>query len=336
MKCVVLGAGGFLGFHLCNRLKREGHQVIGVSRRQQDYGPVSCDSFLCHDLTRSLLASEARFIFADADEVYQLAGEVGGMGYIGNSDNDAHILANSSRINANVLDWCKQFGAKRIFFASSACVYPDTQGDGARESLTEGYFPSNAFAREKLFAEALYLAHARNYGMTIRIGRLHNTYGPCAPYRGDRAKSVMALCCKVAEAPAWGEIEVWGDGHQRRSFTYVDDAIEGIVRLMRSDCREILNIGSAQLVTINQLIETICYVADKQVGKKYVAGNVGVFGRNSDNTLILKELGWAPRTVLHVGLKPTYHWLLRQLQNEKKSDTVVRTTTDSPIEKGMV
>lgn len=321
MKCVVLGAAGFLGGHLVRRLRAEGHKVISISR-------------LDHDLTTPLSTGFAASIFGDADEVYQLAGEVGGVGYIGNAGYDGEILTNSTLINLNVLRWCVDYNVKRVFFSSSACVYPDTGGEGTPEDLADLQLNRglSAFAREKLYAEALYDAYHRCYCLDVRIGRLHNTYGPYAPFEGYRAKSVMALCCKVAEAPAWSAIEVWGDGEQKRSYMYVDDAIEGMIRLMRSDCEQIVNIGSAQLVTINQLIETICYVADKQVTKKYVEGPIGVSGRNSNNTRILKELGWAPRTALHVGLQPTYRWVQQQLHSKNKSATVALDATgDSDV-----
>ncbi len=309
MKCVVLGAGGFLGWHLVRRLKAEGHAVIVVTRKD-------------HDLTTAMLSGYAASIFGNADEVYQLAGEVGGVGFIGNPEYDGQILTNSTLINLNVVQWCSDYGVKRVFFSSSACVYRNTDGDGTREDTDVAPFHEMAaFAREKIYAESLYEVYRRCYGLDVRIGRLHNTYGPCAPFIGNRAKSVMALCAKVAQAPNWGEIEVWGDGEQKRSYMYVDDAVEGMIRLMRSDCEKIVNIGSAQLVTVNQLIETICYVADKQVTKKYVDGPTGVHGRNSDNRRILQELGWAPRTALHIGLKPTYQWVQRQLHSKNKSCT---------------
>lgn len=331
MRCIVCGAGGFIGWHLVRRLKAEGHYVIGIDRKHPEFAASQADEFFKFDLTISATSPVwgpvfNELVFEGADEVYQLAAEVGGLGYIYDAKNDADMLR-SALINFNVLEWCRSAGAKRVLYTSSACVYPDSGGDGCKEDSVYPAGMDNEYAWEKLYSERLYQAYARVYGTTVRIARLHNCYGPYGHYDGGREKAPAAICRKIALAEPYTDIEVWGDGTQKRSFMYVDDAVTGIIKLMRSDCEKIVNIGSAQLVTINQLIETVCYVAGKQVTKKYVDGPVGVHGRNSDNARILHELGWAPATALHVGLRPTYEWIEKQLQKKDGHETVVAETT---------
>lgn len=253
------------------------------------------------------------------DEVYQLAAEMGGAGFISTGMNDADIMRSSALINLNVLGACKAGGVGRVFYASSACVYPernqlDPDHPNCREESVYPAAPDSDYGWEKLFSERLYLAHARNHGLKVRIARFHNIFGPQGSWSDGREKAPAALCRKVAMAASGGEIEVWGDGDQTRSFLYIDEALEAVLRLMRSDCPEPLNIGSAEIVTINQLARLIMDVAHKPLSIRNVLGPTGVRGRTSDNRLIRARLGWSPRAPLAEGLARTYEWIDGQVK----------------------
>lgn len=352
-KAVVLGAAGFAGVHLVARLKREGMRVTGVDRKDPDFGwIIEPDDFLIEDL-RSSHTEWA--VPGRITEVFQLAAEVGGLGYIMDRRNDAEMLANSMRINLNALEEVRrlaeiQIRPPRIFFASSACVYPSLppkggelkllhlrDGEIAHESLPTACrepdaYPfdpnhegANEYAVEKLFAERLYDAYARCYGTQVRIGRLHNYFGEYGTYQGGREKAPAAMCRKVAASPDRDAIEVWGDGTQTRSFMYVDDAVEGMVRLMRSDFQGPVNIGSSETVTVDQLAQMVIGISGKDLGIRHVDGPVGVMGRSSDNTLIRQKLGWEPSIPLSEGLRKTYCWIAQQVERDKMLDEPVET-----------
>lgn len=327
MKKVLILGRGFLGGHLEYRLKAEGHFVVSVGRSRSKYRPSIADEFHVVDLRDSKLVHVlmARHEF---DSVFQLASDSGGLGHIGTGRHDAEIMTNSTRINLAVLEAARRINPGKIFFASSQCVYPDTidVDPFANERIvseldllprtnreSDASFNTFPFAQEKLYAEALYQAYAREYGLDVRIARFGNTYGPYCAYAGDRPKVVAALCRKVAEAQYAGLVRIWGDGTAVRSFTYVDDAVEGILRLMASDYTKPVNIASSQTVTILELLETVCRVAGKIVGWKSVPGPVGVQHRPSDNTLCREVLGWEPRTGLELGLAMTYPWIAKQV-----------------------
>lgn len=324
-KALICGAAGFLGQHLEYRLKEEGFYVVSVARKHPPFRKSVADEFTILDLVNPPDFHDHFFRHQFA-RCYQLAGEVGGISYIGNPANDAAVLANSVKINLNTLESIAKTQENcRVFFASSQCVYPDRfeidpfameriadqqYNDAHKE--TDAHFDTFAFGQEKLFAEKLYDAYARAYGIEVRIGRLGNTYGPYCTWAGERAKAPAAICRKVATAPYAGVIDLWGDAQQRRSFTYVDDVIDGIQLLMDSDYNQPLNIAHAETVTIQELFETVCRVANKVHAFRQVDGPIGVQARGSDNSLCRKVLGWEPRTSLAVGLALTYPWVRDQ------------------------
>jgi GDP-D-mannose 3', 5'-epimerase len=322
-KALVLGAAGFLGSHLEHRLKAEGCYVVSVARKPPPFRKSVADEYGILDLT-NMAEFHSHFVRYHFDEVFQLAGLVGGLGYIGTGDNDAAILTNSLKINLYTLEAIRQTqGCDRIFFSSSQCVYPDRfeidpfiaeRVHDPKHREIDASFNTFAFGKEKLYAEALYMAYADNYGLQVRIGRLGNTYGPYSVWHGDRAKAVAAICRKVAEAPYAGVVDLWGDGTQQRSFTYVDDAIDGILRLMRSGYNQPVNIAHPGTVTIKELFETTCRVANKILAWKPSEGPTGTLSRGSDNTLCRKVLDWEPATSLSAGLALTYPWIREQVE----------------------
>ena len=324
---VVLGAGGFIGSHLTTRLKMEGYYVKGVDLRYPEYSLSSADEFQLLDLratTAPVAALYLENLHRIADEVYQLAADMGGAGYIFSKNNDANIMTNSALINLNLLNFIKDCKVKRVFFSSSACVYPEhNQMDSfnpiCSESTVYPANPDSEYGWEKLFSERLFLSYARNYGIDVRIARFHNVFGPCGAWDNGREKAPAAICRKVAEAFPGGDLEIWGDGKQTRSFLYIDECLEGVMRIMNSDFSEPLNIGSNEMVTIDQLVDMVCHVAGKKLKKVYKPGPLGVRGRNSDNTLISQRLGWKPRDPLIEGLRPTYRWILEQVEKKTMS-----------------
>ncbi len=315
-RAVVLGAGGFIGGHLVSRLKRLGYWVRGVDLKPHDFRDTDADDFIIGDLRDH---DVARASVQDMHEVYQLAADMGGAGYIFTGEHDADVMHNSATINLNVLEAFRRAGGFRIFYSSSACIYPaynQTDPDSPKCSEDSAYpaAPDSEYGWEKLFSERLYLAYMRNYGMRVRIARFHNIFGPYGAWTGGREKAPAALCRKVAEATDGGEIEIWGDGRQTRSFLYIDECIDGILRLMESDFPGPVNIGSEEMVTINSLAELVMEIAGKTLRIRHVEGPLGVRGRNSDNRLIREKLGWAPSAPLRLGLVTTYAWIEQQVR----------------------
>ena len=316
---LVCGAGGFIGGHLVRRLAREKYWVRGVDLKRNQYGDAEADDFVIGDLRDSALCRDV--IDRPFDEVYQLAADMGGAGYIFSGENDADILHNSAMINLNVLERCHKSGAGRIFYASSACIYPaHNQEDPSNPDCSEGSAypaaPDSEYGWEKLFSERLYLAYHRNFGTACRIARYHNIFGPECTWDGGREKAPAAICRMVAEAPDGGTIRIWGDGEQTRSFLYVDDCVEGSLRLMRSDWTGPVNIGSDEMVSIDTLVETVMEIAQKRLEVKHVPGPTGVRGRNSDNRLIAERLGWQPGRDWQRGLRKTYAWVADQVERK--------------------
>lgn len=311
-KALVCGAGGFIGSHLVKRLKREGFWVRGVDLKYPRFSQTEADDFIVGDLRDMTLCREA--VDRAFDEVYQLAADMGGAGYIFTGENDADVMHNSAQINLNMLEACKRRNTWRIFYSSSACIYPEhrqTSPDnpGLAESDAYPAAPDSEYGWEKLFSERLYLAYARNHGFTVRIARYHNIFGPEGAWNDGREKAPAAVCRKVAMANSGGEVEIWGDGEQTRSFLYIDECLEGTLRLMRSNFGQPLNIGSDEMVTINQLARMAAEIADKEIRVKHIPGPLGVRGRNSDNKLVSAALGWRPSQPLKAGLKKTFDWI---------------------------
>jgi GDP-D-mannose 3', 5'-epimerase len=320
-KILVCGAGGFIGHHLVKKLKAEGHFVIGTDLKQPLFEETAADEFALGDLR------EQEFVRSITgqpfDEVYQLAADMGGAGYVFTGENDADVLTNSALINLNILNACQKAGVGRIFYSSSACIYPEynqlnPDDPDCREDTAYPASPDSEYGWEKLFSERLYLSYARNYGLSVRIARYHNIFGPLGTWNDGKEKAPAALCRKVAETDEKGTIEVWGDGKQTRSFLFVDDCIEATTRLMRSDFTGPVNIGSEEMVSINRLVEIIANIAGKEIGIRHIDGPIGVRGRCSNNRLIEKELGWTPSLSLHDGLGKTYGWIAAQLRNSAR------------------
>lgn len=320
----VLGAGGFIGSHLVRRLKNEGYYVKGVDLKRPQYQPSVADEYQILDLRSSVAPINALYLKKYnkvADEVYQLAADMGGAGYVFNKHNDASIMSNSALINLNLLNYLKDFKVNKIFFSSSACVYPeynqlDNQHPTCSESSVYPALPDSEYGWEKLFSERLYQSFARNYNLNIRIARFHNIFGPYGAWNNGKEKAPAAICRKVALALSGGDVEIWGDGEQTRSFLYIDECLEGVRRLMESDYCEPINIGSEFMVSINELVDIVSKVAKKSVNKVHISGPLGVRGRNSDNKLIYQKLGWKPEGRLVDGIQQTYEWVLAQVERE--------------------
>jgi nucleoside-diphosphate-sugar epimerase len=317
-KALVCGAGGFIGSHLVKRLKKEGYFVRGVDLKYPEFSKTEADEFIKGDL-RNL--SIVDVCVSGVDEVYQLAADMGGADFIFTGENDSDIMHNSAMINLNIVDSMKRYGVKKVFYSSSACMYPETHQleidvPALREDMAYPGNPDSEYGWEKLFSERLYLAYAKNYDFDVRIARFHNIFGPEGTFDGGREKAPAALCRKVIESN--GKIEVYGDGQQTRSFLYIDECIEGIRLLMESDCIEPLNLGSDEIISINDFAQMIIDIS----GKEVVIDNIdvpqlGVRGRNSDNTLINFELSWSPIQPLQVGIKYTYKWIEKQMNSIK-------------------
>ena len=314
---LVCGAGGFIGSHLVKELKRQGFWVRGVDLKYPQFSDTEADDFIIGDLRDLYVARcavDRRF-----DEVYQLAADMGGAGYIFTGENDANTMHNSALINLNMLEACHRRKNRRIFYSSSACIYPaynqnDPSNPMTQEDSAYPAAPDSEYGWKKLFSERLYLAFNRNHGMQCRIARYHNIFGPEGTWEGGKEKAPAALCRKVAEAEPGGEIEVWGDGQQTRSFLYIDQCLKGTILLMRSDFEGPVNIGSEEMVTINDLARMIMRIANKPLRIRHIPGPVGVRGRNSHNELIRKRLGWAPDEPLEEGLRKTYSWIAAQVE----------------------
>lgn len=319
---LICGAGGFIGSHLARRLKAEGWWVRGVDLKKPEFSPTAADDFIIGDLRKPELCLS--ILDRPFDRIFQLAADMGGAGFVFVGDNDAAILHNSATINLNILEACRLRGAGRIFYSSSACIYParnQRQPDNPICSEDSAYpaEPDSEYGWEKLFSERLYSAYARNYGLDVRIARLHNIFGEEGTWKGGREKSPAALCRKIAQAQDGGEIEIWGDGKQTRSFLYIEECLEGIMRLMESDFSGPVNIGSEEMVTIDELADKIMKIAGKKLRIRHVPGPQGVRGRNSDNRLIRRRLGWAPEKPLEYGLRRTYRWIAEQIIRDEQA-----------------
>ena len=313
-RVLVAGAGGFIGGHLVRGLKSEGFWVRGADIKEHEFAETAADEFLLGDLTH---VNNTRAAIAGIDEVYQLAADMGGAGYIFTGEHDAAVMHDSAMINLNMLEEGRKAGVKKFFYSSSACIYPEynqMNPDNPKCSEESAYpaAPDSEYGWEKLFSERLYFSYHRNFGVQVRVARFHNIFGPQGTWCGGREKSPAALCRKVAETPDGGEIEIWGDGKQTRSFLIVEECVEGIRRLMESDFSGPVNIGSEEMVTINQLAEIIMNIAGKRVRIKHISGPLGVRGRNSDNHLIREKLSWEPTLPLRAGLATTYAWIAQQ------------------------
>lgn len=315
---LVCGAGGFIGSHLVTRLKNEGYWVRGVDLKYPEFSKSPADDFVIGDLRDTELVQ--KILDREFDEVYQLAADMGGAGFVFTGENDADIIHNSALINLNMAYYGSKAGIKKIFYSSSACMYPEynqQNPDNPKCSEDSAYpaAPDSEYGWEKLFSEHVYLSFAKNYGLNIRIARFHNIFGPEGTWDGGREKAPAAFCRKIAYAKDNDEIEMWGDGLQTRSFLYIDECLEGIRRLMKSeDFIGPVNIGSEEMVTINELAEMVAKIAGKNITIKHIDGPLGVRGRNSDNTLIKEKLGWAPSESLEKGLKRTYKWINEQIK----------------------
>ena len=314
-RILVTGAGGFIGGHLVKRLKSEGYWVRAADLKRHEFAEPPADQFLIGDLRDPEFVKEA---VEGIDEVYQLAADMGGAGYIFTGEHDAAVMHNSATINLNMLEFGRRAGVKRYFYSSSACIYPehnqlDPDNPECSEASAYPAAPDSEYGWEKLFSERLYGAYRRNYGVQVRVARFHNIFGPQGTWTGGREKSPAALCRKVAEAEDGGEIEIWGDGKQTRSFLYIDECVDGVRRLMDSEFTGPVNIGSEEMVTINRLAEMIMEIAGKKLRIRHVPGPLGVRGRNSDNKLIRERLRWAPEKPLKDGLEKTYKWIEAQV-----------------------
>jgi len=321
-RALVFGAGGFIGGHLVRRLKSEGYFVKGVDLKYPEFAKTSADEFLIGDLRSPELVEK---LFGECfHEVYQLAADMGGAGYIFSGNHDADVMHNSALINLNVAKAASTNKIDRLFYSSSACIYPEfNQLDPLNPNTAErSAYPANPdseYGWEKLFSERLYMSYVRNYQLEVKIARFHNIFGPEGAWRGGREKAPAAICRKVAEAKDGASIEIWGDGQQTRSFLYVDECIEGIRRLMQSDFAGPVNIGSEEMVSINEFTKAIIQLSGKDLSIHNIEGPTGVRGRNSDNQLIQEKLAWKPTAALIDGLRQTYAWIEQQVLNESQS-----------------
>jgi GDP-D-mannose 3', 5'-epimerase len=314
---VVCGAGGFIGTHLVARLRTEGYFVRGVDLKHPEFSASEANEFLIGDLRDASLCATA--IESGFDEVYQLAADMGGAGYIFTGHHDADVMHNSATINLNVVDLCARRGIRDVFYSSSACIYPaynqtDPDSPNCAEDSAYPANPDSEYGWEKLFSERLYLAYNRNRGMRSRIARFHNIFGPLGTWEGGREKAPAAICRKVAQAGDPGTVEIWGDGAQTRSFLYIDECIEAVRRLMQSSFAGPVNIGSEEMVTINDTAAMVARIAGKRIALRHIPGPTGVRGRNSDNRLIYEKLNWQPTMALGDGLVRTYAWIERQVR----------------------
>jgi GDP-D-mannose 3', 5'-epimerase len=339
---LVLGAGGFIGSHMVKRLRSEGYWVRGVDIKYPEHSMSAADEFIRGDLTDQIFVEKIlqykgpynnfyNFVHSKIidtfDEIYQFAADMGGAGYIFTGDHDADVMNNSATINLNVLCSLKNLNELKgvnkttIFFSSSACMYPehiqmDVENPGLKEDDAYPANPDSEYGWEKLFSERLYFAYNRNYGIPVRVARYHNIFGPEGTWRGGKEKSPAAICRKVAElSPEGGEIEIWGDGEQTRSFLYIDECVEATYRLVQSDFMGPVNIGSEEMVSINTLADTASRVSGKSITKKHIDGPLGVRGRNSNNNLIREKLQWDYSMSLEEGIRKTYDWINVQLTN---------------------
>ena len=315
-KALILGAGGFIGSHMVTKLKEEGFWVKGVDLKYPDFSKSKADEFLIGDLRDPEVCKDAAN--QKFDEVYQFAADMGGAGYIFTGENDAAITRNSALININILNACLLKNNTRIFYSSSACIYPahnqnDPNNPNCEESSAYPANPDSEYGWEKLFSERLYLSYARNHNFDVRIARYLNVFGPEGTWDGGKEKVPAAICRKIANAQHTDSIELWGDGLQTRSFLIIDECLEGSIKLMRSNCSFPLNIGSDEMVSINQLVDIVAEIANKKITTVHIGGPLGVRGRNSHNKLIQSSIGWSPEKPLKWGLEKTYNWIQKQV-----------------------
>ena len=320
---LVCGAGGFIGGHLVKRLKDEGYWVRGVDLKAHEFSKLPADEFIIGDLREQTIVR--RVVDRPFDEVYQLAADMGGAGYIFTGNHDADVMHNSATINLNMAEQARLAGVKKLFYSSSACMYPaynqeDPDNPKCSEESAYPAAPDSEYGWEKLFSERLYLAYNRNYGMEVRVARFHNIFGPQGTWRGGKEKAQAAMCRKVAEAENGGEIEIWGDGKQTRSFLYIDECLEGVRRLMQGNFLGPVNIGSEEMVTINQLAGLAMEIAGKKLSIKHIDGPLGVRGRNSDNKLLREKLAWEPAMRLREGMTRTYSWISKKVEAAKTEE----------------
>ena len=330
-KVVVLGGGGFIGGHLAKRLKNDGNHVTVCDLKNHEYwdSSIICDEFIVGDLRNPAIVSSV--VSAETNEVYQLAADMGGAGYLFTGDNDANVMHNSSLINLNVIHECTKKRVKKVFYSSSACVYPeqnqlDPNNPNCEESSAYPASPDSEYGWEKLFSERLYLAFYKNYGIDVRIARFHNIFGPMGTWSGGKEKVPAAISRKTAESS--NTIEVWGDGLQTRSFLYIDECIEAVLKFMESDFLGPVNIGSQEMVSINELARMVINISGKDLTIQNIQGQAfidkygfscpeGVRGRNSDNRLYKEKIRWSVSQPLIIGLEKTYCWINEQVNNEK-------------------
>jgi GDP-D-mannose 3',5'-epimerase len=321
-QAVVLGAGGFIGGHLVKKLKSEGYWVRGVDLKRNEYNDGVADEFQVCDL-RDPVSVAAVIPYSDGElEVYQLAADMGGAGYIFTGENDANVMHNSALINLNVAYECAKKKVKFVFYSSSACAYPeynqmDPNNPKCAESDAYPAEPDSEYGWEKLFSERMFLAFQRNYGLRVHIARFHNIFGPEGTWKGGKEKSPAALCRKVLESQNDGTIDVWGTGEQTRSFLYIDECIDGILRLVNSDFSGPVNLGSEEMISINNFTKMIIGISGKNISINNIPGPTGVNGRNSDNTLIREKLGWSPSQPLIVGTTNLFNWIKSQIELSK-------------------
>lgn len=320
-KILVCGAGGFIGSHLVEKFKSQGHYVIGADLKYPQYAESPANEFRIMDLRNQRIVEQ--LVTSDIDEIYQLAADMGGAGYIFTGEHDADIMHNSAMINLNILDEMQKKGVKNVFYSSSACMYPEhNQTDPNNPLLSEDSAypaaPDSEYGWEKLFSERLYMSYARNYGMRVRIARFHNIFGPKGSWNNGKEKAPAALCRKIAMCSDHGVVDIWGPGNQTRSFLYIDECIEGIERIMASDCEVPLNLGSERMISINSLVFLIAKLVNKSIAITNVDGPMGVRGRNSHNKLIKETIGWTPAENLEEGLIQTYNWISEKIRDNNK------------------
>jgi nucleoside-diphosphate-sugar epimerase len=326
-RVLVAGAGGFIGGHLVKRLKADGLWVRGADLKPNEYEPTVADEFLIGDLTDPAVAAKS---VRGVVDVYQLAADMGGAGYIFTGENDAAVMHNSATINLNMLEAGRTANVKRFFYSSSACIYPernqmDPDNPNCSEDSAYPAAPDSEYGWEKLFSERLYLAYRRNHKLEVHIARFHNIFGPQGTWNGGREKAPAAVCRKIAEAPNNGEISIWGDGKQTRTFLYIDECIEGVRRLMESNFTGPVNIGSEEMVSIDRLAELVMEIANKKLSIRHIPGPLGVRGRCSANQLIAERLGWTPSQPLLEGLRITYSWISEQVQRASQPAGTARS-----------
>ncbi|MBX2947954.1 MAG: NAD-dependent epimerase/dehydratase family protein [Crocinitomicaceae bacterium] len=317
-KAIVLGAGGFIGSHLVKRLKQEGLYVKGIDIKHPEFSESAADEFIIGDLRD--IHTVQNNIDEAVDEVYQLAGDVGGAGYIFTGLNDANVMHNSAQINLNVAKVATEKKIQRLFFSSSACIYPaenqtNPETPNCEESSAYPANPDSEYGWEKLMSERLYLSYKRNFGLNVKIARFHNIYGPESTWKGGKEKAPAAICRKVAEAGSGQPVEIWGDGLQTRSFLYIDDCLDATIRLMRSDYTGPYNIGSEEMISMLDFTKLVLAISSKTNAIKTIHGPVGVRGRCSHNRLIENDLQWSPVYTLETGVSKLYQWINQQVNN---------------------